>query len=58
MTTTADPSAVENSVLVTVHFTKPDAELGYGMGFVVRFAVPPKVGDDLNVDQYLSLIHI
>jgi len=47
-----DPNPVENSVLVTVHFTKPNAAPGYGMGFVVRFAVAPKVGDNLDVDQY------
>ncbi len=39
-------------VLTTLFFTAPNKPPGYGHGFVVRFAVPPKVGDILNVDQY------
>ena len=47
-----EPSPVTNSILATVFFTQPDKPLGYGHGFVVRFAVAPKVGDALAVDQY------
>lgn len=46
------PSSAGNSVLATLFFTRPDKPLDYGHGFVVRFAVAPKVGDMLTVDQY------
>jgi len=41
----------ENSVLVTLFFGKPDEASNYGAGFVVRFAVPPCVGDLLDIEQ-------
>jgi hypothetical protein len=47
-----EPDLVAPSVQATVHFTRPKAKAGYGMGFVVRFSVPPRVGDSLTVDQY------
>ncbi len=46
------PTPVAPSVLATVYFTLPGAELGFGQGHVVRFAVPPRIGDTLRVDQY------
>jgi len=46
------PDSVSNSTLATVYFTKSDKPTGYGHGFVVRFAVPPRNGDLLTVDQY------
>ena len=47
-----EPSPVSSSVLATLFFTQPGKPLEYGHGFVVRFAVAPKVGDALAVDQY------
>jgi len=47
-----EPSPVTNSVLATVFFTQREKPLGYGHGFVVRFALAPKVGDALAVDQH------
>ena len=52
MSTNKEPSLVSNPVQATVMFTAPNKPLGYGHGFVVRFAVPPKVGDIVEVDQY------
>jgi len=46
-----NPKLPSNPVLATVYFTKPRKPWGYGMGFAVLFAVPPKVGDKLTVDQ-------
>jgi hypothetical protein len=46
------PNLPSYPVLATVHFTKPRKPIGYGIGFVVLFAVPPKVGEKLTVDQY------
>lgn len=52
MSSKNDRSPLSTSVLATVFFTQPDKPLGYGHGFVVRFAVAPRVGDALTVDQY------
>jgi hypothetical protein len=41
-----------SSVLSTLFFTAPSKPPEYGQGFVVRFAVPPRPGDTLEVDQY------
>jgi hypothetical protein len=41
-----------SGVLSTLFFTAPNKPPGYGQGFVVRFALPPRVGDNLQVDQY------
>jgi len=41
-----------DGVLSTLFFTAPNKPAGYGHGFVVRFAVPPRVGDIVQVDQY------
>ena len=41
-----------SGVLSTLFFTAANKQPGYGMGFVVRFALPPRVGDALEVDQY------
>jgi hypothetical protein len=46
------PSLVANSVMATLFFTQLGKNSEYGHGFVVRFAVAPKVGDILSVDQY------
>ena len=45
------PNLPSYPVLATVYFTKPRKPCGYGMGLVVLFAVPPKVGDKLTVEQ-------
>jgi hypothetical protein len=45
------PVRVANSMMATVLFTAPGKPLGYGHGFVVRFAVAPNVGDKLSVEQ-------
>jgi len=52
MTEAKQPSPVTNSVMATVFFTQQRKPPDYGHGFVVRFAVAPKVGDKLSVDQY------
>jgi hypothetical protein len=39
-------------VLGTLFFTAASKPPDYGQGFVVRFGVPPVVGDTLEVDQY------
>jgi hypothetical protein len=52
MSKVKQPSRVANSVMATVFFTQQCKPAGYGQGFVVRFAVAPKVGDKLSVDQY------
>ena len=44
--------SVAGNVLVKLFFTDVGTPLGYGQAFVVRFAVPPKVGDLLEIDQY------
>lgn len=47
-----EPAQVSNSVLVTLFFAKSNASPEARQGFVVRFAVPPRVGDPVSVDQY------
>lgn len=46
------PDFQSPGVLGTLFFTAASKPPEYGQGFLIRFAVPPRVGDTCEVDQY------